>query len=459
MHNRRSLLPSAVPHTTLVEKKYRHTPRKPWILVSFSIFLLVNLIVYLYLRGYHRVSDVRALFNAVHKPVYDQRCRRHNETHYQCLPNVLLIGASKGGTTSIMSYLIKHQNITYVNRRIRPDKHKEVHRFDRDTYSFAIKEIELADELASSPIVPYPDTSIIHYTPHYLYAPTVPFDVKDFYPNWKDLKFIIILREPVERTLSSYWFKNSHLFHAAGDQGSLEEFEIVVRKEMKDRIRYEKCMADAKSDASHPLTHSFTNWSSFIIKFLQTIVSKPVKYLLDPSNTLPTSVPKQTDRQSQHLQQLRRCFGAALHSNTLGLRHVDKSIYYDQIFRWYLNFPPENFYVTSIEEWEQDPLEQYMQLLKFINPNYYVPESSKSELQRLLTTKVTHSIEPTYTHSLSPILTHIHWQLLEKPNVYSRNSSYLEPQFKKKLNVFFCKYQLELEKLVSRSFSAWKMAC
>ena len=74
----------------------------------------------------------------------------------------------------------------------------------------------MADEWASSPLIPLEKirknrTIIIHYTPHYLYAPTVPFESKDFYPHSNRIKFVVILRDPLERSLSSYWFHNSHL--------------------------------------------------------------------------------------------------------------------------------------------------------------------------------------------------------------------------------------------------------
>jgi len=98
-----------------------------------------------------------------------------------------------------------------------PDKHKEVHRFDRNTFGWTIRGIELADELASSPLFPLADLerfnpAVIHYTPHYLYAPTVPFEMRRFYPHPEQLKFIVMLRDPVERAISSYWFQNSHIF-------------------------------------------------------------------------------------------------------------------------------------------------------------------------------------------------------------------------------------------------------
>lgn len=188
-------------------------------------------------------------------PLYDHRCRLYNESHFKCLPNIFLIGASKCGTTSLVDYLNLHPRIDFVNRRIFPDKHREVHRFDRNTYGWALKEIDLADEWTSSPLVTDTDMAIIHYTPHYLYAPTVPFEVKEFYPKSNLLKFIIILRDPIERALSSYWFQNSHLFYNE-DRGSIEEFIEFAEIEMKNRIIYENCMIKYKSNFTSELTES-----------------------------------------------------------------------------------------------------------------------------------------------------------------------------------------------------------
>ena len=74
--------------------------------------------------------------------------------------------------------------------------------------------LNLADEWSLCPLVTDPDTVVVHYTPHYLYAPSVPFELRDFYPNPGQHKFIVVLRDPVERAVSSYWFKNSRLFNA-----------------------------------------------------------------------------------------------------------------------------------------------------------------------------------------------------------------------------------------------------
>ena len=185
----------------------------------FTSVIVVSVLIlsclYLYIASFHRIKDFEdyvAISKTISAAKVSNRCRRIDDQNLQCLPNVLLIGASKCGTTSLVEYLSQHANIKFVNRRIHvEDKHKEVHRFDRNTYGFSIKALDLADEWTSSPLVASENTTVIHYTPHYLYAPTVPYEMKRFYPHADALKFIVILRDPIARAWSSYWFHNSHL--------------------------------------------------------------------------------------------------------------------------------------------------------------------------------------------------------------------------------------------------------
>lgn len=88
--------------------------------------------------------------------------------------------------------------------------------------------------MASSPQVTTLDHSIIHYTPHYIYAPSVAYSVRNFYPNRNQLKFLILVRDPVQRALSSYWFKNSGLFNEK-DRGGINDFMRSFRQEKKTR--------------------------------------------------------------------------------------------------------------------------------------------------------------------------------------------------------------------------------
>jgi hypothetical protein len=182
-------------------------------------------LLHVYVISFHRLRDYEdyaAITKVTLSQSVSERCKNTVEG-LRCLPNVILIGASKCGTTSLVDYLSQHQNVKFVNRRIhKDDKHREVHRFDRNTFGLANKALELADEWASSPIVQNENTTVVHYTPHYMYAPTVPYEVKRFYPHAEKLKFIVILREPVARAWSSYWFHNSHLLQGE-DKGMLTD--------------------------------------------------------------------------------------------------------------------------------------------------------------------------------------------------------------------------------------------
>jgi len=295
--------------------------------------------LYIWIISVHRLSNLREIFAAMHVwtlPVVDgyPRCRHVNSTHYLCLPNTFLIGASKCGTTTLIEFLRQQPNVALVSRRITVvDHHREIHRFDRATYPYAFHFLELADEWASSPVVSDPSTIVIHYTPHYLYSPTVPFSMRSFYPIDKEhkLKFVIMLRDPVERALSAYWFAHSHLFsykndnikrygdvphgqsNAKTDSGSINEFAGMVMEQMGARHAHEKCMQQQQDQAQ---SQSFGSAQSF------------------------SSTPSVAAFATRMYEALSHCFRDSLRSSTLGVRHVDKGIYVDQLQRWYLNFLP-----------------------------------------------------------------------------------------------------------------------
>ena len=298
--------------------------------------------------------DIIKIHEVMMMPNDDHRCKRHNATHYICLPNTFLIGASKCGTTSLMDLLLQHPNVAHVRRRIHPiDRHKEVHRFDRPSFRFALSAIELADEWASSPFVTNKSSVVIHYTPHYLYAPTVPYEMKQFYSHPEHLKFIVILREPIARALSSYWFQNSHLLKGT-DRGSIDEFETLSRNEMHVRRKYEQCMSHQPHliprTSSNSSINGITNTNNIINRF-----------------AFPEA----------HYAALKVCFDSHLRSRKLGSRHIDKSIYVDQINRWLDNFPRHNFHFISLHSWEHNATEEYMKLARFLFDNdedrLYIP--------------------------------------------------------------------------------------
>jgi Sulfotransferase domain len=325
-------------------------------------------ITFVYIVSFHRIGNIRdaaKVISVARLPDKgDDRCKIFNATHYICLPNVFLIGASKCGTTSVMDYLLHHDKVTYVRRRISPvDRHKEVHRFDRKSYAWSSNIIELADEWASSPVVPSTDFAVIHYTPHYIYAPTVPFEMRKFYSHSERLKFIVLLRDPIERALSSYWFQNSHLFHKE-DRGSIREFEDLARAEMIQRREFDKCM-----DRQIDLTKSAAIGTA--LGFSTVSFGMEYRSVNSTSASCKGSCRSGFSTTTQHFHALKQCFGAHFRSPQLGTRHLDKGIYYDQLLRWWDNFPASNFYITSLERWKKNATREYQDMLSFIFNDEY----------------------------------------------------------------------------------------
>lgn len=320
------------------DKQYTAYLRRNWFYPYLRVFAILGIVLCplpVYIISFHRiksVEDMMALYSTWKLPLVDDRCRQYNQSHFQCLPNVFFIGASKCGTTSITEMLTRHPRVHFVNRRIhKVDHHREVHRFDRNTFHRSIRALELMDEWASGPIVESKSDAVVHYTPHYLYAPTVPFDLREFFTDSHamKLKFIVILRNPIRRALSSYWFQNSRIFYPS-DRGSYAELSDQCKQEFSQRREYDACIHN-----QHKRAGTHTNGST-------------------------------ASRQRLLRAQLETCFGATLRSTSLGGRHVDKGVYVDQLDRWFSNFPRENFFLTSLEEWTAEPVKEFTRMLNFI---------------------------------------------------------------------------------------------
>jgi hypothetical protein len=108
---------------------------------------------------------------------------------YGALPDFLIIGTQRGGTTSLYNYLVKHP-------RIRGALRKEVHFFDLN-YSKG-----LTWYLAHFPVRTHGSTFLTgESSPYYLFHPDVPKRVAETLPN---ARFIVLLRNPIDRAYSQY---------------------------------------------------------------------------------------------------------------------------------------------------------------------------------------------------------------------------------------------------------------
>ncbi|MEW4267096.1 sulfotransferase domain-containing protein [Priestia aryabhattai] len=140
-------------------------------------------------------------------------------------PDFLIIGTQKGGSTSLYNYLIKHPDIL-------PPSKKELHFFNKtEHYRKGIdwykKQFPLSKSL---------NKMTGEATPNYLFDTLTPKRVADHLPQ--TTKFIVLLRNPVDRAYSNYQMKvkkghDHRSFEEAiiQDESRLKsEFQQVIRK-------------------------------------------------------------------------------------------------------------------------------------------------------------------------------------------------------------------------------------
>lgn len=152
---------------------------------------------------------------------------------FPSLPDFYILGAQKAGTTSLDSYLKHHPNI-------KGSFPKEIHFFDnKSIHSKGLRWYKNHFRRY------YFDRKTLFFesTPNYLFNKNLPKILKELKPN---LKFVVILRNPIDRAYSAYnMFKlnyteqkksgkpiQEHL-KAYEEHGIFMSFEEVVEKELE----------------------------------------------------------------------------------------------------------------------------------------------------------------------------------------------------------------------------------
>jgi hypothetical protein len=107
-------------------------------------------------------------------------------------PTFFIIGAKKAGTTSLTNYLGAHPDVDLPYRKV-------LHHFD----SWTSYERGLGAYLTSFPLRrPGGPTCTGESTPYYLFHPHTPARVHAAFP---DARYVVLLRDPVDRAVSDYW--------------------------------------------------------------------------------------------------------------------------------------------------------------------------------------------------------------------------------------------------------------
>ena len=100
---------------------YPGSPHKKQIALCAVASALFLFALYHYIIGVHNVGDLSQLAQATSAlmlPTVNERCRLAGPKEYKCLANVMFIGASKCGTTSLANHLGFHPGVEFIQRRM-----------------------------------------------------------------------------------------------------------------------------------------------------------------------------------------------------------------------------------------------------------------------------------------------------------------------------------------------------
>lgn len=139
------------------------------------------------------------------------------------MPDFLILGGQKCGTTSLYQYFLQHPQILAA-------KEKEIHFFDLafhcgvDWYeTFFPRKPSAAKYLVGEA------------TPYYLFHPLVPQRVAQWYPH---MKFIVLLRNPVERAISQYYHEVRLGFESLSLPAAIAQESKRLAGEVEKMISY-----------------------------------------------------------------------------------------------------------------------------------------------------------------------------------------------------------------------------
>lgn len=297
-------------------------------------------------------------------PVTTAPCvKREEDGLYACLPDVYWIGVSKSGTTSVAQYLHYHPMIKNMvgEARSATTHSKEGHFWEVSEHLFANSKDMIASriksmhrsqdglrDLENRPV-------FIDYTPNYFVLDHVPKLIAEGfkYGYKKDrytMRFIVSLREPVSRTLSSWRFK------------ALEHFQMQERK----MIRTGKPM-------DLLLLNDSVHWGEMRAQCIANCYNKP-----DGSKSMKgcnlNKCRKQYDKDMQETKyQYQKAETSTMCCRTSYYAHICKSLYAYQFAKWFDFFDRSQFFIYTLEEFSKNRIGVLERLLDFLGVPIYDP--------------------------------------------------------------------------------------
>jgi hypothetical protein len=197
----------------------------------------------------------------------------------RALPDFLIIGAHKGGTSSFYENLVTHPQVY-------PSLTKEVHYFDRDprpSLRWYRAHFPSREELRRN------DAICGEATPSYAIYPGIPADIKTLLPK---AKLIFLLRDPVKRAYSAYQFNSRRGAPAMSFEDWIErDFDLLGGQKI-DRSAFMEYVGNNKRIDKVPVAllrgiyvEQIRNWHSVFSQDRLTIIESS-EYFRDPSKVL-----------------------------------------------------------------------------------------------------------------------------------------------------------------------------
>ena len=165
----------------------------------------------------------------------------------RALPDFLIIGEAKCGTTSLYDDLVDHRTVLEAAA-------KEVHFFDL-RYHRGLDWYKAQFPLLWRIRKDSPRVQTGEASPYYMFHPHAPQRIKDAVP---DVKLIVMLRNPVERAYSHYQ-------HECRRQREARSFEDAVNKE-PERLRgeVERMLEDPRYNSREHRRHAYVTRGVYV---------------------------------------------------------------------------------------------------------------------------------------------------------------------------------------------------
>ncbi|KAH9255566.1 hypothetical protein BASA81_006396 [Batrachochytrium salamandrivorans] len=137
-----------------------------------------------------------------HSQYQQQCCEFITPGRVTCLPNLVVLGSQKAGTTALFSYLLLHP-------QVRTGPKKELHLYDFEkNYKVLFELLPLL--LPSSPSFEHAATQVTaDASPSYISDPKACFRMVRMLP--KHARMVLLLRNPVDRTWSDFQMKHRRI--------------------------------------------------------------------------------------------------------------------------------------------------------------------------------------------------------------------------------------------------------